>query len=141
LGDTTARDVQGLAGRLARAAGGGSMMRCWIVALAFVIATPAPVASAETIGERPFVIVYRCDGGRFLAVGYPAFRDARTAPIRLSWDGRTRLLAPARAASGARYVSRADNLQWWSKGNGGFLNRLSDDSPLLAGCIGQTPLT
>lgn len=115
-------------------------MRRWVVALVLVLAGPAPLALAETMGERPFVIVYRCDGGRFLAVGYPAFRDARTTPIRLSWEGRTRLLSPARAASGARYVSRSDNLQWWSKGNDGFLNRLSDDSSLLANCVGLTPL-
>ena len=76
-------------------------MRRWMVGLLLALAAPAPVALAETMGEGAFVIVYRCDGGRFLAVGYPAFRDARTARIRLSWDGRTRLLSPARAASGA----------------------------------------
>ena len=116
-------------------------MRRWMVGLLLALAAQAPGALAETMGEGAFVIVYRCDGGRFLAVGYPAFRDARTARIHLSWDGRTRLLSPARSASGARYVSRSDNLQWWSKGNGGFLNRLSDDSPLLTDCVGLTPLS
>jgi membrane-bound inhibitor of C-type lysozyme len=91
------------------------------------------VAAAR--GDTSFVVAYRCDGGRWLAVGYPAFRDARTGAIRLSWKGRTVELAPARAGSGARYVNARANLEWWSKGKGGTLSSLNPNRPLLQGCV------
>ena len=91
------------------------------------------VAAAR--GDAPFVVTYRCDGDRWLAVGYPAFRDARTAAIRLSWKGRTIELAPARAGSGARYINARANLEWWSKGKGGTLSSLTPNRPLLRGCV------
>jgi membrane-bound inhibitor of C-type lysozyme len=86
-------------------------------------------------GDAPFVVIYRCDGGRWLAVGYPAFKDARTAPVRITRQGRTVLLSPARAGSGARYVDAPASLEWWSKGTGGTLSRLSTNRPLLTGCV------
>ena len=95
----------------------------------------APPAAAAR-GDAPFVVTYRCDGDRWLAVGYPAFKDARTAPIRLSWQGRTVELTPIRAGSGARYVNAAANLEWWSKGTGGTLSRLLPSvRPLLTNCV------
>jgi len=103
------------------------------VLLALAAAGAASAGAAER-GDAPFVVSYRCDGGRLLAVGYPAYRDARRAPIRLEWQGRTVELAPARAGSGARYVSVSADLEWWSKGNGGDLHRLSKHQPLLTGC-------
>ena len=94
-----------------------------------------PVGAAR--GDAPFVVTYRCDGDRWLAVGYPAFKDARTAPIRLTWQGRTVELTPIRAVgSGARYVNARANLEWWSKGNGGTLSRLLPSvRPLLTNCV------
>jgi len=90
---------------------------------------------AAARGQTPFVVKYRCDGDRWLAVGYPAFRDARTAPIRITWEGRTVQLSPARAGSGARYVNALASLEWWSKGSSGTLRRLSTNRPLLTGCV------
>ena len=85
-------------------------------------------------GDAPFVVTYRCDGGRALVVGYPAYRDALKTPIRLSWEGKTVEMLPARAGSGARYVSATADLEWWSKGNGGDLYRLSRHQPIATGC-------
>jgi membrane-bound inhibitor of C-type lysozyme len=104
-----------------------------LAACAFA-ATAAAQAPATARGEAPFVVVYECSGGAHLAVGYPAYRDARRAPVRIGWQGRTIELAPARAASGARYVNAIADLEWWSKGSGGTLSRLRDNRPLLAGC-------
>lgn len=110
-------------------------MRLLPFALAAMLLASWSHVVAAARGDTPFVVAYRCDGGRWLAVGYPAFRDARTAAIRLSWKGRTVELAPARAASGARYVNARANLEWWSKGKGGTLSNLKPNRPLLQGCI------
>jgi membrane-bound inhibitor of C-type lysozyme len=104
------------------------------VLLVLAAAAAAGGAAAER-GDAPFVVSYRCDGGRLLAVGYPAYRDAKRVPIRVEWQGRTIELAPARAGSGARYISVSADLEWWSKGNGGDLYRLSKHQPLLTGCV------
>jgi membrane-bound inhibitor of C-type lysozyme len=97
-------------------------------------ATLAGPAAAER-GDNAFVVTYLCDGGRYLAVGYPSYRDAPRAPIRLSWQGRTVELSPTRVGSGARYVNPLANLQWWSKGNGGTLSQLSNNRALLTNCV------
>lgn len=108
------------------------------LALAFAAVAFAAAATAdvpvEPRGEAPFVVTYRCDGDQHIAVGYPSYRDARTAPIRISWEGRTLLLMPARAGSGARYANAIAGIEWWSKGNRGTLSRLRDNRPLLTGC-------
>ena len=90
---------------------------------------------AAARGDSPFVVTYRCAGDRWLAVGYPAFRDARHANIRLTFRGRTIELAPARAGSGARYINARANLEWWSKGNGGTLSNLNPNRPLMRNCV------
>jgi membrane-bound inhibitor of C-type lysozyme len=106
------------------------------VLLAFLMAAAWPLAApAAERGDAPFVVTYRCDGDRWLAVAYPAYRDARTEPIRLTWEGRTVLLSPTRVGSGARYVNALASLEWWSKGTGGTLSRLSTNRPLLTGCV------
>ena len=102
---------------------------------AWGITTFPALALAAERGDAPFVVTYRCDGGRWLVVGYPAYRDARTAPIRLTWEGHTVLLSPTRAGSGARYLNAAASLEWWSKGNGGTLRRISTNRPLATGCV------
>ena len=104
-----------------------------LAALVMACAAAAPAWGAR--GDAPFVVTYRCDGNRWLAVGYPAFKDARKAPIRHNWNGRTVLLGPARAGSGARYINAAANLEWWSKGNGGTLRRLEPQRTLLTNCV------
>ena len=106
-----------------------------LAASASAITSCPTAALAAERGDAPFVVTYRCDGDRWLVVGYPAFRDARRAPIRLTWEGHTVLLAPARAGSGARYINAAASLEWWSKGNGGTLRRLSTNRPLATGCV------
>ena len=35
----------------------------------------APIVHASERGDAPFVVTYVCDGGRYLAVGYPAYAD------------------------------------------------------------------
>jgi membrane-bound inhibitor of C-type lysozyme len=103
-----------------------------LLALGLLAAPPAAAAR----GDAPFVVTYRCEGDRWLVVGYPAFKDARTAPIRVSWQGRTVELTPIRAGSGARYVNARANLEWWNKGNGGTLSRLLPSvRPLATNCV------
>ena len=108
-----------------------------LAAAAFAVAAlPAPPALA--VNDNPhasaFVVTYRCDGGRWLAVAYPAPFARGTEPVRLSWNGATVAMTSARSGSGARYVSREADLEWWNKGHGGTLRRLSDGATLLAGC-------
>jgi membrane-bound inhibitor of C-type lysozyme len=103
--------------------------------LVALVAAWSSVASAAQRGDAPFVVPYRCHGDHWLAVGYPAFRDACATPIRITWEGRTVLLHPTRAGSGARYVNAPASLEWWSKGAGGTLTRLSPHRPLLTGCV------
>ncbi len=105
-----------------------------VAALLAACAFPVAVLAAER-GDNAFVVTYACDGGRYLVVGYPAYRDARRAPIRINWQGRTVQLAPTRVGSGARYVNALANLQWWSKGNGGTLSQLENNRPLLTNCV------
>ena len=109
------------------------MKSCAAAIALIAFAAACPVAAAE--GDAPFVVTYRCDGGRYLVVGYPAYRDAARAPIRVSWQGRTHMLAPTRVGSGARYVNALANLQWRSKGNGGTLSALETNRPLLSNCV------
>ena len=100
-------------------------------------ALPAPLALA--VNENPhasaFVVTYRCDGEDWLAVAYPAPFARASEPVRLSWDGGTVVLTQGRSASGARYVSRSADLEWWNKGHGGTLYRLSERATLLANCV------
>ena len=108
-------------------------------ALAALAAAALPATPAQAVNENPhasaFVVTYRCDGDRRLAVAYPAPFARGTEPVRLSWMGGTVLLSAARSGSGSRYVSRAADLEWWNKGHGGTLTRLSDRSTLLANCV------
>jgi len=104
-----------------------------VAALVLGYAATSPAIAAR--GDGAFVVTYRCDGNRWLAVGYPAYRDATRAPIRLTWNGRTVMLGPARSGSGARYINAAANLEWWAKGNGGTLRRLDPQRALLTNCV------
>ena len=103
-----------------------ALLACWSAA-----------APAAVRGDTPFVVTYHCDRDRWLAIGYPAFKDARREPIRLTWEGRTVELAPTRrTGSGARYVNVRENLEWWSKGNGGSLSAVHPNRrDLVTGCV------
>jgi membrane-bound inhibitor of C-type lysozyme len=104
--------------------------------LAVCLGTCGLNAHGAERGDMPFVVTYLCDGGRYLAVGYPAYGDARRAPIHLSWQGRTVQLSPSRmVGSGARYLNAMANLEWWSKGNGGTLSQIQPNRPLLTNCV------
>jgi membrane-bound inhibitor of C-type lysozyme len=94
-------------------------MRPLAVAVLFLLAPAAFAADARE--TEAFVVSYRCEDGEAIAVGYPAYRDAATEPIRLAWHGRRYVLHPARSGSGARYLTRDGRLQWWSKGDEGTL--------------------
>jgi membrane-bound inhibitor of C-type lysozyme len=110
-------------------------MRAAVVVLAFVSLVAAGPAAAER-GDAPFVVTYRCEGDRYLVVGYPAYRDAQRAPIRVAWQGRTVQLSPSRmVGSGARYLNALSNLEWWSKGDGGTLSQIQPNRALLTNCV------
>ena len=110
------------AGGDAKRAHGSRHGRCSPGLLAF--ATAAALAQPpETNASREvdaFVVSYRCDRGA-VAVAYPAYRDAATQPIRFAWQGRKYTMYPARSGSGARYLARNGQLEWWTKGNEAFL--------------------
>ena len=105
------------------------------LAMALAACAFAPTTHAAERGDTAFVVTYRCEGGRYLAVGYPAYRDARRTPVRIGWQGRTVELAPTRVGSGARYINPLANLEWWNKGNGGTLSQLQPNRPLLINCV------
>ena len=110
-------------------------MRAALFALVFASIAAASPAAAKR-GDAPFVVTYRCDGNRHLVVGYPAYRDAQRAAIRISWQGRTVQLSPSRmVGSGARYLNALSNLEWWSKGNGGTLSQIQPNRALLTNCV------
>ena len=44
-------------------------------------------------------------------------------------------MSVARSGSGARYVNKQHDLEWWNKGRGGNLYRLSDRTPLASNCV------
>jgi len=108
---------------------------------AFVLAACAAAAPlpAPATNDNPhasaFVVLYQCDGGDWLAVGYPApFAAAHEPPAGVSWNGSTVLMSQAASGSGARYVSRDADLEWRIKGREGAMTRLSDRAVLLARC-------
>jgi membrane-bound inhibitor of C-type lysozyme len=108
-----------------------------LVAAALPAAAPAAGQALTTDPHASaFVVPYRCDGGRWLVVAYPApFARGTEPPARLAWNGETVLMSLARSGSGARYVNKKHDLEWWNKGRGGTLYRLSDRAPLLANCV------
>ena len=102
-----------------------------IVASSAVLAQTPAGDSRET---NPFVVSYRCDRGN-LAVAYPAYRDAATEPIRLAWQGRTYVMRNVRSGSGARYLTRNGQLEWWTKGNEAFLAVPGVNDKILDNCL------
>ena len=76
--------------------------------------------AADSRETDAFVVSYRCDRGA-VAVAYPAYRDAATHPIRFAWQGRNYTMYPTRSGSGARYLTRNGQLEWWTKGSDAFL--------------------
>ena len=93
-----------------------------VLALAAGGARAQTQASADSRETDAFVVSYRCDHGAVaVAVAYPAYRDAATNPIRFAWQGRKYTMYPARSGSGARYLTRNGQLEWWTKGSDAFL--------------------
>jgi membrane-bound inhibitor of C-type lysozyme len=107
-----------------RCAGSHRGLRCARAgALLLAIVASAAGAQAPAGNSRetdPFVVSYRCDRGA-VAVAYPAYRDAAKQPVRVAWQGRNYVMYPARSGSGARYVARNGQLEWWTKGSDAFL--------------------
>ena len=94
-----------------------------VLAVAVVVSGAALAQSPPSSESREtsaFVVSYRCDRGN-VAVAYPAYRDAATEPIRLAWQGRNYVMRIVRSGSGARYLTRNGQLEWWTKGNEAFL--------------------
>ena len=110
-----------------------------LAAAALLACTAAAPAPAFALNDNPnasaFVTLYRCDGEDWLAVGYPApFARGSEPPARVSWNGSTVVMSQARSGSGARYVNKDADLEWWIKGREGTMYRLSDHAVLLANC-------
>jgi hypothetical protein len=106
-------------------------------AIATLAALPAWVeaAPADPRETQPFVIGYRCDGGVGVAVAYPAYRNARREPIRLSFQGRRYAMHLTQTGSGAHYVTRDRRLEWWTRGSDeAFLAVPGVSPPILADC-------
>ena len=103
---------------------------------ALLLAAPAGAADTDAASREtdPFVVAYGCDRGGVIAVAYPAYRDAAHEPIRVSFEGRRYLMYGARSGSGARYVTRNQRLEWWTKGDGGFLAVPGVQPPILDNC-------
>jgi membrane-bound inhibitor of C-type lysozyme len=78
---------------------------------------PSPQENVAA-AEGPHRYAYVCEDGRILSIGYP---DRSTADVRVGNDSHR--MKVAISGSGARYVG--DGLQWWSKGDEGFLARLA----------------
>ncbi|CAG1011266.1 hypothetical protein RHIZO_03972 [Rhizobiaceae bacterium] len=110
-----------------------------LAAAAALAAAALPAPHAAALNDNPhasaFVVLYRCDGDRWLAVAYPAPFARASEPARLSSNGATVILSQARSGSGERYVSRAADLEWRIKGRGGGMTKLSDGSTILANCV------
>lgn len=108
-------------------------------AIVLLAALATAAASAQKPAEdprenSPFVVAYRCDGGDAVAVRYPAFKDARTQPITLSWDGRRYTLHHVGTGSGARYLTRDRRLEWWTHGGAATLGVPGVSTPILSRC-------
>ncbi len=113
-------------------------MKWPILAVACAALTAAGSATAAR-GDAPFVVTYACDGGRHLAVGYPAYRDAARAPIDPHLAGPHDPAPASRmVGSGARYLNALSNLEWWSKGGGGTLSQIQPSRPLLTNCVADS---
>ena len=103
-----------------------------VAVLAFVAAVPAAHALNDNPHGSAFVVLYQCDGNKWMPVAYPAPFAAQTEPpARVSWNGSTVVMSHARSGSGSRYVDKAADLEWWIKGREGTMFRLSDHSVLL----------
>jgi membrane-bound inhibitor of C-type lysozyme len=102
-----------------------------VAVLAFVAAVPAAHALNDNPHGSAFVVLYQCDGNKWMPVAYPAPFAAQTEPpARVSWNGSTVVMSHARSGSGSRYVDKAADLEWWIKGREGTMFRLSDHSVL-----------
>ena len=102
-----------------------------VAALAFVAAVPVAHALNDNPHGSAFVVLYQCDGNKWMPVAYPAPFAAQTEPpARVSWNGATVVMSHARSGSGSRYVDKAADLEWWIKGREGTMFRLSDHSVL-----------
>jgi len=105
-----------------------------VAALAFAAAVPAAHALNDNPHGSAFVVLYQCDGNKWMPVAYPAPFAAQTEPpARVSWNGSTVVMSHARSGSGSRYVDKAADLEWWIKGREGTMFRLSDHA-VLANC-------
>jgi membrane-bound inhibitor of C-type lysozyme len=102
---------------------------------------PLPSAPGPAESEAPAARhAYVCEDGRILSIVYP---DRDTADLQV--DGERHRLQIAISGSGARYVG--DGLQWWNKGEEGWLATLRPGetiaSELGAHCVppAQAPVS
>jgi len=109
--------------------------RLVFAAAVLCLAACALAPAARALNDNPhgsaFVVLYQCDGAKWMAVGYPSWNAAGEPPARVSWNGDTVVMSLARSGSGSRYVSKAADLEWWIKGREGTMFRLSNHSVLL----------
>jgi len=107
------------------------MLATRLLALACAALPTAALALNANPHGSAFVVLYQCDGNKWMPVAYPAPFAAQTEPpARVSWNGSTVVMSHARSGSGSRYVDKAADLEWWIKGREGTMFRLSDHSVL-----------
>ena len=105
-----------------------------LAAVALLAAAPSVHALNDNPHGSAFVVLYQCDGNKWMPVAYPApFAADAEPPARVAWNGDTVVMSLARSGSGSRYVSKSANLEWSIKGREGTMFRLSDRS-VLATC-------
>jgi hypothetical protein len=109
------------------------MGKLWVMAALGAAATTGTVMADQ--GRPAVVVTYRCDGDRWIAVGYPAESAGPRAPIRITWEGRTVELSPTRASRGSSFVNALASLEWWRNRESSTLRTLHGNRPLLTNCV------
>jgi membrane-bound inhibitor of C-type lysozyme len=89
----------------------------------------ASYAAADAATASPFQLgpvvtaTYRCANGERLEASYGGLKDGSLSFVRLTLpDGQQLTLPQVASGSGARFSADQD-VTWWSKGSGGFLQR------------------
>lgn len=95
---------------------------------------PLPIGRADpggrSIGRTPSLsvelgepVTYRCTSGRQLVVRYGRLSDGSLSFARLQPPGDEPLTLPQLVAGSGVRFSDEQKWQWWTKGEGGFLQR------------------
>lgn len=104
-------------------------MRFLTLAAAALLLPAAAMAEISTD-----VVTYSCDNQRSLDVAY--INAGEDSFAVMSEGGALVVLPIAVSASGARYLEESRQLEWWTKGDEGFLTQLGEpEIPLYQNCV------